>query len=84
MGEGKLNLTVRSLGLGEEEGERPAQRDGGRRLAGRAGRRKQESRGGATGDRGRSFMEIKHTHTDTYIQTIRVTKIRKTPQGFSV
>lgn len=41
------------LHLGDEEGER-AQRDGGRRLAGRAGRRKQESRGGATGERGKS------------------------------
>lgn len=41
------------LHLGEEVGER-AQRDGGRRFAGRAGRRKQESRGGATGERGKS------------------------------
>lgn len=40
--------------LGEEEGERAAQREGGLRLAGRAGLRKQESRGGATGERGRS------------------------------
>lgn len=40
--------------LGEVEGVRAAQRDGGRRLAGRAGLRKQESRGGATGERGKS------------------------------
>lgn len=54
-GGGKVNLLfVASLHLGEEEGERAAQRDGGRRLAGRAGLRKQESRGGATGERGRS------------------------------
>lgn len=54
-GGGKVNLLlVPSLHVGEEEGERTAQREGGRRLAGRAGLRKQESRGGATGDRGRS------------------------------
>lgn len=54
-GGGKVNLLfVPSLHLGEEEGERAAQREGGLRLAGRAGLRKQESRGGATGERGRS------------------------------
>lgn len=54
-GGGKVNLLfVPSLHFGEEEGERAAQREGGRRLAGRAGLRKQESRGGATGERGKS------------------------------
>ena len=52
-GGGKVNLLlVPSLHFGE--GERAAHREGGRRLAGRAGLRKQESRGGATGERGRS------------------------------
>lgn len=52
---GKVNLLFGpSLHLGEEEGERAAQREGGRRLAGRAGLRKQESKGGATGERGSS------------------------------
>ena len=54
-GGGKVNLLFEaSLHLGEEEGEREAQREGGLRLAGRAGLRKQESKGGATGERGRS------------------------------
>lgn len=63
MGDGKRNLSMLSLELGEEEGECAAQREGGRRLAGRAGRRKQESRGGATGDRGRSFRKETREHT---------------------
>lgn len=49
-----MNLLLEpSLHFGEGEGER-AQREGGLRFAGRAGLRKQESRGGATGERGRS------------------------------
>lgn len=52
---GKVHLFFEaSPHLGEVEGLRAAQRDGGRRLAGRAGLRKQESRGGATGERGKS------------------------------
>lgn len=52
---GKVHLFFEaSPHLGEVEGVRAAQRDGGRRLAGRAGLRKQESRGGATGERGKS------------------------------
>lgn len=54
-GGGKVNLLFEpSLHLGDAEGERAAQREGGLRLAGRAGLRKQESSGGATGERGRS------------------------------
>lgn len=54
-GGGKVHLLFEvSPHLGEEERVWAAQRDGGRRLAGRAGLRKQESRGGATGERGRS------------------------------
>lgn len=54
-GGGKVNLLFEpSHHLGEDEGERMAHRDGGRRLAGRAGLKKQESRGGATGERGSS------------------------------
>lgn len=41
------------LHFGDEVGEH-AQREGGRWWAGRAGRWKQESRGGATGERGRA------------------------------
>lgn len=54
---GKVNLrpVTSCQPRGEEQGERTAQREGGRRLAGLAGRRKHDSRGGATGERGRSF-----------------------------
>lgn len=50
-GGGKVNLLPDAEDGG---GERLAQREGGRRLAGRAGRRNWDSKGGATGERGRS------------------------------